>query len=116
MGLVGMMLSKLGREMTRDRSAAASSHLFTASGVDIGKEDLREWDFNFDADICLRDNVDGYVVTIAPEALTQLQASGTTFRRDQWPSGRDRRPHFRRAERCSPSHLGVRGFGAAAGQ
>lgn len=74
MGLVGMMLSKLGREMTRDSSAAASSHLLTASGVDIGQEDLREWDFYFDADICLRDNVDGYAVTIAPEALTQLQA------------------------------------------
>ena len=74
MGLVGMMLSKLGREMARDSSAAASSHLFTASGVDIGKEELREWDFNFDADIRLRDNVDGYAVTIAPQALTQLQA------------------------------------------
>ena len=74
MGLVGMMLSKLGREMTRDSSAAASSHLLTASGVDIGKEELKEWDFYFDADICLRDNVDGYAVTIAPRALTQLQA------------------------------------------
>ena len=74
MGLVGMMLSKLGREMTRDSSAAASSHLLTASGVDIGYEGLREWDFYFDADICLRDNGDGYAVTIAPQALTQLQA------------------------------------------
>ena len=74
MGLVGMMLSKVGREMTRDNAAAASSHLFTASGVDIGREELKEWDFYFDADICLRDNVDGYAVTIAPQALTQLQA------------------------------------------
>ena len=74
MGLVGMMLGKLGREMTRDSSAAASSHLLTASGVDIGKEELKEWDFYFDADICLRDNVDGYAVKIAPQALTQLQA------------------------------------------
>ena len=74
MGLVGMMLSKLGREMMRDSSAAASSHLFTASGVDIGKEELKEWDFYFDAEICLRDNVDGYAVTIAPQALAQLQA------------------------------------------
>ena len=74
MGLVGMMLSKLGREIARDSSAAASSHLLTASGVDIGDEGVREWDFCFDADICLRDNVDGYTVTIAPQALTQLQA------------------------------------------
>ena len=74
MGLVGMMLSKLGRKMARDSSTAASSHLLTASGVDIGDEGLREWDFCFDADICLRDNVDGYTVTIAPQALTQLQA------------------------------------------
>ena len=74
MGLVGMMLSKLGREMTRDSSAAASSHLLTASGLDIGNEGLREWDFYFDADICLRDNVDGYAVTIAPQALSQLRA------------------------------------------
>ena len=75
MGLVGMMLSKLGREMTRDSSAAASSHLLTASGVNIGEEEIKEWDFYFDADICLRDNVDGYAVTIAPQALAQLQAS-----------------------------------------
>lgn len=74
MGLVGMMLSKLGREMARNSSALASSHLFSASGVDIGKEELSEWDCYFDADIYLRDSVDGYVVTIAPQALTQLQA------------------------------------------
>ena len=74
MGLVGMMLSKLGREMTSDSSAAASSHLFTASGADIGKEELREWAFNFDTDIGLRENVDGYAVKIAPQAFAQLQA------------------------------------------
>ena len=74
MGLVGMMLSKLGREMTRDGAAAASSHLFTASGVDIGHEELSEWDFYFDPDIRLRENVDIYSVKIAPQAFAQLQA------------------------------------------
>ena len=73
-GLVGMMLSKLGREMTRDSTAVASSHLLTASGVDIGNEGFRERDFYFDADICLRDNLDGYAVKIAPQAFAQLQA------------------------------------------
>ena len=74
MALVGMMLSKLGREITRDNSVAASSHLFTASGVDIGNDELREWDFYLDPDICLREDFDGYAVKIAPQAFGQLQA------------------------------------------
>ena len=74
MALVGMMLGRLGRETARDRSAAASSHLFTANGVNIGNEELREKDFYFGPDICLRESVDGYAVKIAPQALTQLQA------------------------------------------
>lgn len=72
--LVGMMLSKLGRELSRDNSVVASSHLFTTSGVDIGNDDLREWDFYFDPDICLRENFDAYDVKIAPQAFRQLQA------------------------------------------
>ena len=72
MALVGMMLSKLGRELTRDSAPAASSHLFTVSGMEVASEEVRAWDFYFDPDTCLRENVDGYIVKIAPQALAQL--------------------------------------------
>lgn len=72
MALVGAMLSKLAREMARGNPEAASSHLFTASGVDVGYRERKEHDFFFTPDICLTETVDGYEVKIDQQALKDL--------------------------------------------
>ena len=74
MGLVGTMLTKLAREMMCSDPKAASSHLFTAVGVELSDGERRERDFYFEGDICLKEKIDGYTVRIAPQALQELRA------------------------------------------
>ena len=73
MGLVGTMLSKLARELLKSSGGAASSHLFTAAGVDIGKGKQREHNFYFTPDISIMDSIDGYSLRMAPQALADLR-------------------------------------------
>ena len=72
MGLVGAMLTKLACEMGRNNPEEASSHLFTAAGVDVGNRERREHDFSFESDVCLTESVHGYQVRIAPQAYKDL--------------------------------------------
>ena len=85
MALVGAMLSKLAREMTRSDSKPASSHLFTAAGVHVGNGERREHDLYFEPDICFTETVHGYAVKIAPRALNDLSA---WIRRSEKRNGR----------------------------
>ncbi len=72
-GLIGAMLTKLAREVAHGNPEVASSHLFTAAGVDVPNRERREHSFFFKPDICLAESVHGYQVKIAPEAFDDLQ-------------------------------------------
>ena len=74
MGLVGTILSKLGHELTLGGPKPASSHLFTAAGVNLGIGERREQDYYFDSDVCMDESVAGYTVRLAPQALAELRA------------------------------------------
>ena len=73
-GLVGMMLTKLSRELIEENSSSASSYLFTLPGVEIGDGERRERDFYFSPDICLTEGIENYEVRISPHAWADLQA------------------------------------------
>ena len=72
MGLVGAMLTKLAREVARGNPEVASSHLFTAAGVDVANRERREHSFFFKPDVCLAESVHGYQVKITAEAFDDL--------------------------------------------
>ena len=72
--LVGMMLTKLARELTEIDSSSASSHLFTLPGVEIRDEERRERDFYFSPDVCLMEGTEDYEVRISSHAWADLQA------------------------------------------
>ena len=72
--LVGMMLTKLSRELTEGGASSASSHLFTLPGVEIDDGERREGDFYFSPDICLTEGIENYSVRISPHAWADLQA------------------------------------------
>ena len=72
MGLVGAMLTKLAREVARGNPEVASSHLFTAAGVDVANWERKEHSFFFKPDICLAESVHDYQVKITPEAFEDL--------------------------------------------
>ena len=72
--LVGMMLTKLSRELTDGDSSSASSHLFTLPGVEIRDGERRERDFYFCPDISFTEGIEDYEVRISPHAWADLQA------------------------------------------
>ena len=72
--LVGMMVTKLSRELTKGDSSSASSHLFTLPGVEIRDGERRERDFHFSPDVCLTENIENYEIRISPHAWADLQA------------------------------------------
>ena len=72
--LVGMMLTKLSRELTDEDTSSASTHLFTLPTVEIRNGERREKDFYFSPDICLTEGVENYEVRISPHAGADLQA------------------------------------------
>ena len=72
--LVGMMLTKLSRELTDGDSSSASSHLFTVPGVEVRDGERRERDFYFTPDISFTEAVEDYRVRISPHAWADIQA------------------------------------------
>ena len=72
--LVGMMLTKLSRELTEGGARSASSHLFTLPGVEISDGERREKDFYYFPDFCLIEGIENYQVRISPHAWADLQA------------------------------------------
>ena len=71
--LVGMMLTKLSRELTAGDSSSASNHLFTLPGVAIRDGERRERDFQFSPDICFSEGIENYEVRISRPAWADIQ-------------------------------------------
>ena len=84
--LVGMMLTKLSRELTAGDSSSASSHLFTLPGVAIRDGERRERDFQFSQDICFTEGIENYEVRISRPAWADIQA---WIRRSARSNGRE---------------------------
>ena len=84
--LVGMMLTKLSRELIEEHSSSASSHLFALPSVEIRAGERRERDFYFSPDICLTEGIEDYKVRVSPHAWSDLQA---WIQRSARLSGRD---------------------------
>ena len=73
--LVGMMLTKLSRELIEGGASSASSHLFTLPTAEIGDGERREKDFYYFPDFCLTEGIENYQIRISPPAWADLQAS-----------------------------------------